>query len=324
MTNETTNIEIDSIETADEARIADSADEAKLALISHDFDHQMVGGNVKSAMFAAEATKRDMYFVPFAQLVILDDFNVRPRNADYDAEVRMIADSIKENGFYSHKPLAVIVIQQGGKEIIAVYDGHTRYDALKIAISEGADIKKIPVVAAAAGTTLEDITVGLVTNNNGRQLDPMAIAVVCKRLIGYGFDNAKIAKRLGFTPPYVSGLLNLVGAPKKIRDMVNNGTLSASLAVSTLREEGENAIEILESGLENAIAAGKKKVTAKNLPPKEEKVGKKVDGVKAIRKRPIIEVGLEWIDENGGMEHSYALLSAITGIAIDDLKKRKM
>lgn len=291
--------------------------------LSSVYDHDMVAGNIKSAMKDASATSRDLWFVPFDKLIVLEDFNVRVKNDEYDSEVRAIADSIKENGFYSHKPLAVIVIMQDGKEIIAVYDGHTRYDAIKLAISEGVDLPKVPAVAAQSGTTLEDITVGLVTNNSGRQLDPMAIAIVCKRLIGYGMDNATIAKRLGFTPPYVGGLLSLVGAPKKIRDMVENNEVSASLAVTTLREEGENAISVLESGLESAKIAGKSRVTARNLPKRAPKGKKSETGDLIPKKKNILESGLEWIDNNGQMEHSYALLSALTDMSINDLKEIK-
>lgn len=287
--------------------------------ITHDFNHDMVAGNIKAAMKGVSATSRDLWYVPFDSLVIIDAFNVRAKTDSYFEGVRTIADSIHANGFYSHKPFAVVVIKEDGKDIIAVYDGHTRYDALKLAISEGFEVERVPAVAAAAGTTLEDITVGLVTNNSGSQLEPMAIAVVCKRLLGYGLDNAKIAKRLGFTPPYVGGLLSLVGAPKKIRDMVNDGKVSASLAVTTLREEGESAIDVLETGLKTAVESGKTKVTKKNLPKKAEKAV-----IEAQRKPSPLEVGLAWIEDNGQLEISYSMLAAITGMSVPELKKYKL
>lgn len=287
--------------------------------ITHDFDHDMVAGNIKAAMKGVSATSRDLWYVPFDSLVIIDAFNVRAKTDSYFQDVRTIADSIHANGFYSHKPFAVVVIKEDGKDVIAVYDGHTRYDALKLAISEGFEVERVPAVAAAAGTTLEDITVGLVTNNSGRQLEPMAIGVVCKRLLGYGMDNAKIAKRLGFTPPYVGGLLALVGAPKKIRDMVNEGQVSASLAVTTLREEGESAVSILETGLQSAKESGKTKVTKKNLPKKSEN-----NDADAPRKATPIELGLAWIEDNGQLEISYAMLSAISGMSVAELKKYKL
>lgn len=276
------------------------------------FSPDFVSGNTKVAMKAADAKSRDLYMVPVAELTIMSEFNTRTKNAEYDAKVREIADSIKANGFYSHKPFAVIVVKVDGKDTIAVYDGHTRYDGLQLAISEGAAVERAPVVAAPAGTTLEDITVGLVTNNSGRQLDPMGIATVVKRLIGYGLEVSEIAKRIGFTPAYVGGLLSLVGAPKPIRDMVTAGTVSASLAVSTLRDEGEKAVAVLEKGLETAKAAGKTKVTKKSIVP--------TVPAKFSNDPIVVRLGLEWIKSNAGDYKSYEMLSVITGMTTEELK----
>lgn len=284
-----------------------------MSTISNSFSHDLVSGNVKAAMKGADAKSRDLWMVPVAELTILDDFNVRSKNDNYTATVREIADSIKANGFYAHKPFACIVIKDNGADVLAVFDGHTRYEGLILAISEGALVERVPVVAAPAGTTLEDITVGLVTNNNGRQLEPMGLAVVCKRLVGYGLEVSEISKRLGFTPAYVGGLLSLIGAPKQIRDMVTLGTVSATLAVSTLRDEGEKAVSVLEQGLVAAKASGKTKVTKKNIVP--------TIAAKHVSDPLVVRLGLDWINNNGQMEQSYSLLSAISGLTIDELKR---
>ena len=304
-----------------------SHENTTLEQIPQTFNKEIVAGNIKAAMGSADAKKRDMYFVPVEALTIMEDFNVRPKNDAYYAAVREIAESIKTNGFYHHKPFAVIVMKEGDKDVLAIYDGHTRYDGLQLAIAEGTAVERVPVIAAPSGTTIEDITVGLVTNNSGRQLEPMAIAIVCKRLAGYGLDNTEISKRLGFTPAYVGGLLNLIGAPKKIRDMVNDGVVSATLAVATLREQGEGAVEALEVGLEIAKEAGKQKVTAKHVVPTDKKPRKPraVQGeLTAVPSKPnFLEAGLDWIDRNGQQEISYAMLAALTGMTIQELKKYK-
>lgn len=289
--------------------------------IPESFDTEIIAGNIKNAMGKGEGEarigkKNDMWMVKVSSLTIMDDFNVRSKNEAYFAKVREIADSIKANGFYSHKPFACLVMKNSGDEVIAVYDGHTRYDGLQLAISEGAAVERVPVVVAPAGTTLEDITVGLVTNNSGDKLEPLALGVVCKRLIGYGLDNTTIAKRLGMTPAYVGSLLSLIGAPKKIRDMVSDGKVAATLAVDVLRSEGEHAVAVLESGFETAKVAGKTKVTKKNIV--------KQSAVTAPRKPTVLELGLDWINNNGQMDSSYALLSAITGMTVEELKNEKM
>lgn len=291
--------------------------------IAQEFNKDLTASNVKTAMSSIDAKKRDMYFVPVDSLSIMDDFNVRAKNDNYNQAVREIADSIKANGFYPHKPFAVLVIKENGKDVLAIYDGHTRFDGLKLAISEGAAIERVPVVCAPQGTSIEDITVGLVTNNSGRQLEPLAIAIVVKRLVGYGLSNDEIAKRLGFTIGYISSLLILVGAPKKIRDLVSDGKVSASLAVITIRDHSENAVSVLEAGLIEAVAAGKTKVTAKNIPVPAAKNAKKnlPAPVLVPRKPTVIELGLAWLIQNGGGdERDFSFFSAVTGLTVEELK----
>ena len=241
--------------------------ENQLTVIQDNFNLQAItAGSKDKAIKAIEASSnRSLFAVSPDKLTVLPDFNVRVKNADYSAKVREIADSIKANGFYSHKPIVVITIKQDGQDILAVTDGHTRLDAVALAKSEGFPIEQVFVSVASAGTTLEDITVGLVTNNSGRQLEPMALGIVCKRLIGYGLDNSTIAKRLAFTPAYVGQLLQLVGAEKAIRDLVNDGKISATLAVQTMNAEGEKAAEVLQEAVQTAKESGKGKATAKHV-----------------------------------------------------------
>lgn len=289
--------------------------------IAQNFDKTIVAGNIKSAMKGIDAKSRDLYFVPIDSLTVMDDFNVRAKNDAYFASVREIADSIKANGFYAHKPFAVIVIKQNGAEALAIYDGHTRFDGLKLAVSEGASIERVPVVCAPSGTTLEDITIGLVTNNSGRQLEPMGLAIVCKRLLGYGLDNSEISKRLGFSSGYVGNLLTLIGAPKVIRDMVSEGKVSASLAVTTLKDHGEHAVSVLEESFAQATESGKTKVTAKNVPVPAAKKAKQIPTlVVTPRAATPLELGLVYIKNNVCGDSHFALMSAMLGFTVEELK----
>jgi ParB family chromosome partitioning protein len=225
----------------------------------------VTAGSVKSAMKEAGATSRDLWYVPINEIVQLEDFNVRVKNDEYFSAVRAIADSIKENGFYPHKPIACMVIKRNGKDVLAVIDGHTRLDAAILAISEGAVIDKLPVVTTQAGTTLEDAIAGLATNNSGKPLTPMALGIVCKRLVSFGWTNSKVAAKLAISVAYVGQLLQLVSAEKEIRDLVNEDKISATLAVQTMNAEGEQAAKVLQAAVETAKAAGKDKATAKHV-----------------------------------------------------------
>jgi len=233
---------------------------------SMQFDHQLVPGSVKNAMKDAGAGSRDLWQVAPHELQPIPGFNVRVQDADYQAHIRRIADSMKTEGFYQDKPLAGYVAHDGDKQVIYFYDGHSRHQAALLAISEGAEIPRIPVVVSRSGASLEDLTVALVQANNGKPLSPFEVSVVCKRLAGYGWEEGEIARRLGFTVTYVGDLLLLAAAPHEIREMVMEGRVAATLAIKALRDHGAKALEFLLSAERVAKAAGKTKATAKHAP----------------------------------------------------------
>lgn len=241
----------------------------------------IVPGAIKAAMKEAGASSLDLWMVPRDQIRVLPGFNVRTRNAAYEAHIKSIGESILANGYYKDKPLAGYVAREDGANVIYLTDGHSRLEGVDYAIAKGAEIESLPVVTKPNGTSLEDLTVGLVVSNSGKQLEPIELAEVCKRLVGFGWDEAKIASKLGFTKPYIIDLLNLLAAPKAVRSMVESGTVSAANAVETLKKHGEKAAEVLKSAQEKAAESGKAKVTKKELKPKRDVVS---EGVEFIRK----------------------------------------
>lgn len=232
-----------------------------------DFDRQLVAGSVKPAMAAVKATSRDLWSIEIDAVRILPNFNVRTQDDAYHAHIRSLADSMLTEGFYQHKPLAGYVAREGGKQIVYITDGHCRYYAARLAISEGAEIERLPMVVSAQGSSIEDLTVELVRSASGKPLSPYEIGVVCKRLSRFGWDVPQIANRLGFTVQYVTDLLFLMSAGKDVRDMVQNGLVSAAAAIQELRTYGDKAGARLAAALERAKAAGGTRVTPKHLPP---------------------------------------------------------
>ena len=189
------------------------------------------------------------------------------------------------------------------------------------------------MVTKPAGTSLEDLTVALVVSNNGRNLSPLETATVCKRLIGYGMDEGTIARRIGMTRAYVSSLLLLVAAPRAITSMVEQGQVSASLAVETLKTHGKEATKALSAGLAQAQSEGKAKLTKKNLPtnttvPDKAKAKvtaseKKTQKELALEATPILKMGIKWLKEHDTHgDSSRQLLAYLAGVeieAIDEL-----
>jgi ParB family chromosome partitioning protein len=234
--------------------------------LESDFDVQLTPGSVKSAMTAVDAKSRDLWQVPIEAIRVIPGFNVRVKNASYDQHIEDLAESILREGFKPDKPLAGYVSQEDGVNVISVVDGHCRLEAVRIAISRGAEISRLPVVVSPPGTTMEDLTVSLVSSNSGKELTPYEISLVVRRLVRFGWETQEIATKLGITPRYVAGLLQLASAPLEIRTMVMEERIAARMAIDAMRDHGDKALAFLLRAEKLANARGQRRVTNKFTP----------------------------------------------------------
>lgn len=229
-----------------------------------EFDANLTAGNVKAAMRDTGAVSADLWQVAPDRLHVIDGFNIRVKNDAYAARVRWIADSIKANGYYKDKPLSGFVAKKDGVDVIYITGGHRRYEAVNLAISEGADIPNVPIVIKPRGTNMEDLTVDLIVGNEGEPVTTYEQAIGCKRLAGFGWESKEIARRIGYaSAQYVDGLLSLAGAPLGLRKMVIEQVVSATTAIEAIKKHGEKATEVLAAAL---AKSGAKRVTAKVMP----------------------------------------------------------
>ncbi|WP_176039504.1 ParB/RepB/Spo0J family partition protein [Burkholderia stabilis] len=251
---------------------------------------ELVPGNVKEIVKAFRQGSADVYMVSLDAIRVRPEFNeAREVDPDYPAAVREVADSIKANGFFRHKPLKVVAAADG---YLYVSDGHTRWDGVALANSEGAGVEAVPVINEVRGTTEEDRIFGLILDNSGRRLTPLGEAMVIKRLIGRGVDEKEIARRLTRNVASIRNALTLVAAPTPIKEMVTSGAVSATSAVKVMKEQGMNAVAHLQAAKEAVMAAGKTKVTPKVL--------KAVGGQKQTARSNDTEM-LDWIQAQGSV-----------------------
>ncbi|MGN4063612.1 ParB/RepB/Spo0J family partition protein [Burkholderia gladioli] len=224
---------------------------------------ELVPGNVKEIVKPFRQGTADVYMVSLDAIRVRPGFNeAREADPEYPTAVREIADSIKANGFFRHKPIKVAAAADG---YLYVSDGHTRWDGVLLANSEGAGVEAVPVINEVRGTTEEERIFGLILDNAGRRLTLLGEAMVIKRLIGRGIDEKEIARRLTRNVASIRNALTLVAAPKPIKEMVTSGAVSATSAVKVMKEQGANAVAHLQAAKEVATAAGKTKVTPKAL-----------------------------------------------------------
>lgn len=275
--------------------------------------------NLKKVMPELGASRQDGWRVSLDDLHFLEDFNTRVHTPEYEAHIQHIKNSIMANGFYASKPIEVIVQMEEGHPKLYVTDGHTRVTAARQAVASGYTLESVPVVAKPEGTSMEDIYFSQMAENDGRPFTPYERAVNIKRLVDIGVDIKAIAKRADLTAPYVSDLLSLMAAPKKVRDMVAMGQVTATTAIKELQDNGPKAaVERLTEGLKTAQAAGKEALTPKHLPKAPEKP--------ATRKAPAVKLLGTVANITKGkitMNFDFAL-TAKTGFSVGDKVKLVM
>ncbi|MCA7962396.1 ParB/RepB/Spo0J family partition protein [Burkholderia cenocepacia] len=251
---------------------------------------ELVPGNVKQIMKQYRQGSADIYMVSLDAIRVRPGFNApRLADPDYPAAVREYADSMKVNGFFRHKPLKVCAAVDG---YLYLSDGHTRWDAVQLANSEGAGIEAVPVVNEERGTTEEDRLFGKYQDNNGRKLTPLGEAILFKDMLGRGISEETIARRLPCSITKVRNALDLLSAPTPIREAVQAGEVSATAARKLVKESGADAVGQLEAAREIAKASGKTKVTPKAL--------KAVGGQKQTARSNDTEM-LDWIQAQGSV-----------------------
>jgi ParB-like chromosome segregation protein Spo0J len=241
---------------------------------SAEFNTEIIPGVAKAALAAAgaKAETNGLFMVPVDVLRVIEGFNVRVTGTkDYEAGIAELANSILQEGFYKDKPLVGYVGKDGDADVIYLTDGHRRLEAVKRAIAGGAkEIERVPVIVKPSTTNMVDLTVALA--KTGTPLTPYEMAIIVKRLAGYGVDEGQIALRLGVTKRYVADLQVLLSAPAKVRSLVMDGKVSATLAIQAMREDAGTAAEKLTEAVKNAKALGLDRATGKHVnmaPPGE-------------------------------------------------------
>lgn len=255
-------------------------------------DMRLIPGAVQTAMQQAGATASNLWLVPVDRIRIIQGFNVRMDTERYRQHVRQLADFMKVDGAKADKPLTGIVAQEGEELVIYVTSGHSRLQAAQLAIAEGAQIPTLPVVVRTGEMDLADITASLQTDNDGKPLDVLEKAMVCKRLrTEHGWDDAKICAKLGFTRQYLRDMFALLEAPLKLRELVATDRIAAATAVQTIYTHGDKALDIILKALAEAEGSGKDKVTKSMIPGTKAKLIRSAapriyDVVTALRSDP--------------------------------------
>ncbi|CAM6053273.1 unnamed protein product [Sphagnum tenellum] len=265
-----------------DATIAESEHAKALASAAHKLK-QTTSASLKNF----SAGRSDLYKVNPYLLTIEQGWNSRDMRAPGNqAHIDELAQSIAVHGVLT--PIQICP----RNEALVVIDGHSRLLATFRAIDVyGATIETVPVQMEGKGSNDADRLLKQVIGNSGKRLAPIEEGLVYKRLLGFGWSIEKIAQQAARSATHVNNLIDLQGAPGKLKDMIIKGEVSATLVTSQIAENKGDKIAVtkrLSEAVEVAKQNGKAKVTAKDLredtkkSEKQEKLTKNEQTVKIV------------------------------------------
>lgn len=185
----------------------------------------------------------DGYKVRLVDIIIDPGFNTRVDGKRLQEHIDNLTGYIVGGGIVP--PLEVIPT---GENKVQIIDGHCRYQAMLKAVEQGANIEFVDVRQFQGNDA--DRVARIATSNEGLKLTPMETAGVYKKLRAFGLNGAEIARQVNKTATHVGNILVLADAPVAIQKMVEAGTVSATLAIDTIKEQGEKASEVLKAAQE--------------------------------------------------------------------------
>lgn len=230
--------------------------------LSQHFTLELNPGNLKEGMKANGATSNDLWKYPVKNLRPIEGFNVRVKNAAYWARVNRYADSMIEDGYWSHKPMAGYIgrDKETGEEFFFVTAGYTRRDAIDVANSKLPPDKQIEFVTVVAhpGKTItrSHLNALLITENDSAKLEAYEASVVVKRMFDDGDSVEEIARQVRYSTEWVDSLLLLAAAPRELQLMVVDDVIKPTFAIETIKEHGDKALAVLQEALARKTGGG--------------------------------------------------------------------
>jgi ParB/RepB/Spo0J family partition protein len=186
--------------------------------------------------------------IDLSKIKVREGFNTRPESdPNY---IRTLAEDIHLHGLQT--PIQVEPAEE--KDTFYIVAGHGRFDAVQYANEHyNAGIKTMmAIVKRDLDDTKRDEI--MLSDRLARTLEPIAYAKAMRRMMEReGISQTEFAARYGVTVAYAGDLKLLANAPKPVQAAVEEGVVSSTEAVRTIKEYGEEAaVEIVEELREEA------------------------------------------------------------------------
>jgi len=220
----------------------------------------------------ADVGRNNGFKVAPAWLYVEPGFNLRKVNVEH-------AEVFKTMWMRGSRIPAIVVkpVLVDGVTRLKVVDGHHRFAGLMAAIAEGAQISAVPV-EEFSGNKAEEVF-EMLKSAQGLALKPIERAEGFKRLRAWNISIEEIAAGSGNNVQTVRRSLLLADAEENVKDLVREEKVSADVVINLLVEckgTERDVFQELQNSLEQAVKAGKNKVTARFVKSKKVSVKPKV------------------------------------------------
>lgn len=201
------------------------------------------------------ATQMTIKNVEVDKIEVREGFNVRSESDP--SYIRTLAEDIHLHGI-----LTPLQVEPNGKTYFVVA-GHGRLEAIKYANEHlNASIKTVPAIVKRDldDTKRDEI---MLSDRLARTLEPIAYAKAMQRMMEReGISQTQFAARYGVTVAYAGDLKLLANAPATVQQAVEEGVVSSTEAVRTLKEYGPEGAEEVVKALSDEV----EKESAENPP----------------------------------------------------------
>lgn len=205
-----------------------------------------------------DTKKKDVWLVDPRRITVNWDENPRKDYGDMESLERSIAESGVKVPVKASKSGDSFVLTHGYRRMKAVFN----------LMNSGVDVGRIPVLTVPKSYNLEESLFDHWIENDGKRLEPIEEAELFKVLIGKGYTQSEIAKKIGKTPAHVSNMVKLASMPKEIKREIEEGNISSSLVVEISNDSGGNMEQVQETiskAKEKSKERGKDKVTKQDV-----------------------------------------------------------
>jgi len=192
----------------------------------------------------------------------------QPRKTFDEGALQELADSIIQHGVL--QPLLVRPLPSGGYQLVA---GERRWRASRIA-----GLKEVPVVIKEL-SDVETMEIAIIENLQREDLNPIEEAEGLQALIDKcGFTQEEVATSVGKSRPAIANSLRLLKLPPEVRQMTQDGVISAGHARALLAFDNDAMI------CEAAQSIVKNNLTVRDV-ERLAKMAEKTAGTRAAKRR---------------------------------------